>query len=51
MDENITLIFLPQENHETLMHQAISNGTTGRIAVLIRRWINKNSIPFTATLN
>lgn len=40
MDENITLIFLPQENHETLIHQAISNGTTGRIAVLFRHEVD-----------
>ena len=37
MDENITLIFLPQENHETLLHQAISNFATRRIAVLFRQ--------------
>ena len=36
MDENITLIFLPQENHETLIHQAISTFAT-RIAVLFRQ--------------
>ncbi len=37
MDENITLIFLPQENHKTLIHQAISNLATRRIAVLFRQ--------------
>jgi hypothetical protein len=36
MDENITLIFLPQENHETLIHQDILNIATRRIAALFR---------------